>query len=70
MPPHSNALKQLLDRSEHEIVALEARLLETTDDAERSSVIDKLADLHLTCEDLKAILTGQDPPPNNSPSVR
>lgn len=69
MPIHSNALKQLFDRSQQEILALETKLLEVTDDAERHKVIDKLADLHITCENLKAVLTGQDPPPNSFPSA-
>jgi hypothetical protein len=60
MPAHRNALKQLLASSEQQALILERRLLWSTDDAERSELIDKLAELHLTQANLKAALLGED----------
>jgi hypothetical protein len=58
MPAHRKALSQLLANTEQEIIILERRLLSTTDDAERAKLIDKLADLHIASESLKASLIG------------
>jgi hypothetical protein len=62
MPSHRIAMKTLLASSEQQILALERQLLRTTSDAERSKLIDKLANLHITQENLKAILAGRDLP--------
>jgi hypothetical protein len=59
--PHY-ALKLLLARSEQEILFIERQLLWTTDHAERLTLNDKLADLHVNHENLKAILAEQDLP--------
>jgi hypothetical protein len=62
MPAHRNALKHLLASTEQQILVAERQQLGTTNDAERSKLIDKLANLHVTHENLKAILAEQDPP--------
>ncbi len=60
MPSPHYALKLLLARSEQEAIVLSRQLLWTTDDAERSKLKDKLAELQVTQANLKADLPEED----------
>jgi hypothetical protein len=62
MPVHRNTVKTILASSEQQILVIERRLHWATDAAERSKLIAKLANLHITQKNLKAILAGKDLP--------
>ena len=63
---HRIALKKLLASTEQRMAEFQRRLLSTTDDVERTKLIDKLAELNITRDNLRAVLTGEDEPPNIS----
>ena len=60
MPSTRNALKKLLVAVEQQIADAEAHIMKTTSDEERTTLVDKLADLHIRQNDLKAVLVGDD----------
>ena len=62
---HRNALTKLLVSTEQQMAEFQRRLLSTTVDEERTKLIDALAGLNITRDNLRAVLTGQDEPPNN-----
>jgi hypothetical protein len=65
---HRDALKKLLASTEQRMAEFQRRLLSTTDDAERTVLIDTLAELNIARDNVRAVLTGEEPP-NNFPAT-
>ena len=64
MPATKQAFMKLLAVIEQQVMDAQRRLLATTNDDERTALINLVADLNIRQSELKALLGGDDPPNN------
>jgi hypothetical protein len=69
MPATRHAFKKLLVATDQQIMDAERRLLATTNDDERTALINLVGDLNIRWSELNVLLSGDDPPTNNSSSA-